>query len=139
MVDSQVTSITPATHADRHRHGGADPLTGDVRIDDVEPNFTTVTNVTGSRSAGSTYQNTGDVPISVHIDCTHSTSDNTKTSLLQVSPNSDMSSSLTLFKVIRWTSGAPAEHDSPNGIIPVGQYYKLSLTNLSLTTWIEVI
>ena len=37
MVDSQVTSITPATHADRHRHGGADPLTGDVRIDDMFP------------------------------------------------------------------------------------------------------
>ena len=26
MVDSQVTSITPATHADRHVIGGADPL-----------------------------------------------------------------------------------------------------------------
>ena len=26
MVDSQVTSITPATHADRHSVGGADPL-----------------------------------------------------------------------------------------------------------------
>lgn len=33
MVNSQTTSITPATHADRHKHGGADPLTGDVRVD----------------------------------------------------------------------------------------------------------
>ena len=32
MVNSQVTSITPASHADRHRHGGADPLTGNVDI-----------------------------------------------------------------------------------------------------------
>lgn len=35
MVKSFTTSITPAQHADRHRHGGADPLTGDVRIDPV--------------------------------------------------------------------------------------------------------
>lgn len=35
MVNSQTTSITPAHHADRHRHGGADPLTGDVRIDSI--------------------------------------------------------------------------------------------------------
>ena len=33
MVQSQVVSITPAVHADKHRHGGTDPLTGDVRID----------------------------------------------------------------------------------------------------------
>ena len=33
MVKSQSTSLTPANHADRHRHGGSDPITGDVRID----------------------------------------------------------------------------------------------------------
>lgn len=32
MVESSMISITPATHADRHRTGGADPLTGDVGI-----------------------------------------------------------------------------------------------------------
>ena len=32
MVESQVVSVTPATHADQHRNGGSDPLTGDVRI-----------------------------------------------------------------------------------------------------------
>ena len=32
MVESQVISITAANHADEHRHGGDDPLTGDVRI-----------------------------------------------------------------------------------------------------------
>jgi len=37
MVRSQTTSITPAQHAYRHRYGGADPLTGDVRID--EPTY----------------------------------------------------------------------------------------------------
>ena len=30
MVDSQVTSITPATHADRHSVGGADPLVSPI-------------------------------------------------------------------------------------------------------------
>ena len=33
MVNSQVVSITAANHADEHRHGGDDPLTGDVRVD----------------------------------------------------------------------------------------------------------
>ena len=36
MVESQVVSITPAQHADAHRHGGTDPLTGDVRIDMIQ-------------------------------------------------------------------------------------------------------
>ena len=56
MVNSQVTSITPASHADRHRHGGADPLTGDVRVEGIA---STVTDVTASRTLGTTYQNTG--------------------------------------------------------------------------------
>lgn len=33
MVISQTTSITPSTHADTHRTGGTDPLTGAVGID----------------------------------------------------------------------------------------------------------
>ena len=33
MVQSQVVSITPAQHADAHRIGGTDPLTGAVGID----------------------------------------------------------------------------------------------------------
>ena len=35
MVQSQVVSITPAQHADAHRIGGTDPLTGAVGIDAI--------------------------------------------------------------------------------------------------------
>ena len=38
MVDSQVTAITPATHAERHSVGGADPLITPVLVD---PHHTT--------------------------------------------------------------------------------------------------
>lgn len=37
MVQSNVTSISPATHADQHRTGGTDPLTGAVGIDAMAP------------------------------------------------------------------------------------------------------
>lgn len=45
MVKSNTTSITPARHADRHRHGAADPLTGDVRIDGINQCQTSATEV----------------------------------------------------------------------------------------------
>ena len=35
MVKSSTTSITPAQHADRHRVGGGDPVTGNVDIDNL--------------------------------------------------------------------------------------------------------
>lgn len=35
MVESQVVSVTPALHSNNHRHGGSDPLTGDVRINSL--------------------------------------------------------------------------------------------------------
>lgn len=66
MVKSQMTAITPATHADRHRHGAADPLTGDVRID----LFKTMNELSGSRTLGTTYQNTGDMPMLVIVEAT---------------------------------------------------------------------
>lgn len=37
MVESQVVSVTPATHADNHRTGGTDPLTGAVGINAMAP------------------------------------------------------------------------------------------------------
>lgn len=68
MVQSSSISITPANHADRHRHGGADPLTGDVRITDYDYRpFTAYTDVTGSRASDTVYQNTGDTPMFVSL------------------------------------------------------------------------
>lgn len=39
MVESSSISITPASHAEQHRHGGDDPLTGEVLIDNVPTAF----------------------------------------------------------------------------------------------------
>ena len=42
MVKSQTIGITPTTHADSHRTGGTDPLTGAVGINDIVPVRTNV-------------------------------------------------------------------------------------------------
>ena len=69
MVDSHVTAITPATHADRHSVGGADPLVNPLvlhasrhikgGIDEVAGvGDATINNVSGSRVIGTVYHNT---------------------------------------------------------------------------------
>ena len=64
MVKSSITSITPAQHADKHLHGGTDPLVGDVRIDGMD-RFDTMTLLT--RTTGTIYQNTSDHTIFLSI------------------------------------------------------------------------
>ena len=78
MVDSQVTAITPATHASRHSVGGDDPLVTPVLIDphhtthetggsDVVETVTAMSaNLTGSRTDNTTYQNTHDTTMYVY-------------------------------------------------------------------------
>jgi len=87
-------------------------------------------NMTSSRGYNTTYQNTTGRPICVNVTGQPATG---STIILDVSPNSNMSSSIQL--------GGQKDvngQTSISAIIPNNQYYELSANNAALTTWAEL-
>lgn len=86
--------------------------------------------MTSSRALNTTYQNTTGRPISIGVSATVS---NGKTMSLLVSPNSDMSASVTVDRTsdINDSTGVSA-------IIPNNIYYKASVANASGLLWAEL-
>ncbi len=86
--------------------------------------------MTSSRALNTTYQNTTGRPISIGVSATVS---NGKTMSLLVSPNSDMSASVTVDRT--------SDINDPTGvsaIIPNNIYYKASVANASGLLWAEL-
>ena len=87
-------------------------------------------NMTSSRGYNTTYQNTTGRPICVNVTGQPATG---STIILDVSPNSNMSSSIQL--------GGQKDvngQTSISAIIPNNQYYELSANNAGLTIWAEL-
>jgi len=84
----------------------------------------------GSRALNTTYQNTTGRPISVSV-VTQPGGD--QTTSFEVSPNSDMSSSVVISRQ-RDINGLTTD----NGIIPNNIYYRLNLGSGFISTWAEL-
>ena len=86
--------------------------------------------LTGSRALNTTYQNTTGRPISVSV---VTQPGGGQTSSFEVSPNSDMSSSVVISRQ-KDINGLTTD----GGIIPNGIYYKLNLGNGFISSWAEL-
>jgi len=86
--------------------------------------------LTGSRALNTTYQNTTGRPISVSV---VTQPESGKTSSFEVSPNSNMSSSVVISRQ-KDINGLTTD----NGIIPNNIYYKLNLSNGFISSWAEL-
>ncbi len=84
----------------------------------------------GSRALNTTYQNTTGRPISVSV---VTQPGNNQTSSFEVSPNSDMSSSIVISRQ-RDIDGLTTD----NGIIPNNIYYRLNLGSGFIASWAEL-
>ncbi len=87
-------------------------------------------NMTSSRGYNTTFQNTTGRPICVNVTGSPATS---STMILDVSSNSNMSSSIQLGGQVDVNG-----QTTISAIIPNNQYYKLSVNNASLTMWAEL-
>ena len=86
--------------------------------------------LTGSRALNTTYQNTTGRPISVSV---VTQPGGNQTSSFEVSPNSDMSSSVVISRQ-RDIDGLTTD----SGIIPNNIYYRLNLGNGFISSWAEL-
>jgi hypothetical protein len=86
--------------------------------------------LTGSRALNTTYQNTTGRPISVSV---VTQPGGNQTSSFEVSPNSDMSSSVVISRQ-RDIDGLTTD----SGIVPNSIYYRLNLGNGFISSWAEL-
>ena len=129
MVKSQCISITPATHADRHRHGGDDPLTGDVRIDALQ--FLNMSDVLASRAFSTIYQNTTDKSMLVNVAATDAAG------AVSMSGYVENATPPTV-EVAQAGTSVANKKASFSFIVPAGHYYKVEPSaNDTLTLWVE--